>query len=156
MWNKIYLITLAAAAAAMGVLLYLPYSWLGSVTDPKNVALNFTHYANISWTFLLVSSLILLILANVLLFNTRRAWGMWATLVYFAVFTIAQSFWLEQSFFNYRQANKLPTDTFFLGSLIAVLCIVLAAIFVFFNQYLVKRMQGKMSPQVETVRQISE
>ncbi len=156
MWNKIYLILLAICVLTMGVLLYLPYSWLGSITDPRIVADNFNHYAGISRTFLFVSALVLLIAANALLFKTRKAWGLWATFVYFAVFMTAQTFWLEQSFFNYRQTNNLTDSTFFFGSFFAVVFIALAAIFVFFNQYLVKRMQTKMSPQTNTVETLPE
>lgn len=156
MWNKIYLILLAICVLTMGVLLYLPFSWLGSITDPKIIAANFSYYANISRTFLFGSSLILLVAGNILLLKTYKAWGLWAAFLYFTVFIIAQTFWLEQSFFRYRQANNLTDDTFFFGSFVAVLFVALAAILVFFDQYLVKRMQAKMSPQGKIVEPISE
>ena len=143
MWNKLYLILLAAATLTMGILLLLPNSWLGSVTDPRNVALNYTHYAGISWTFLLVSSVFLLIVANGVLLKTGKAWALWTSLLYFAGFMIAQTFWLEQNFFRYQQANNLTDSTFFLGSVYGVALIILAAVIVFFNQYLIKRMQAR-------------
>lgn len=147
MWNKLYLILLAAATVTMAVLLLLPNSWLGSITDPKIVAANFTHYSNISWTFLLVSSAFLLILGNIVLLKTGKSWAMWVSLLYFAAFMIAQTFWLEQNFFRYKQAKNLTESTFFLGSLIGVGLIALAAAIVFFNQYLVKKMlTGTPSP----------
>jgi hypothetical protein len=55
MWNKIYLIILAAAILAMGVLLYLPFSWLQSIGAPATVRDNYLYYSNISWMFLLAS-----------------------------------------------------------------------------------------------------
>ncbi len=156
MWNKIYLVLLAVCALTMGILLYLPYSWLGSITDPKIIAANFGYYANISRTFLFVSSLILLAAGNVLLFKTYKSWGLWAAFLYFAGFIIAQTFWLEQSFFRYRQANNLTDDAFFFGSFVAVLFVALAAILVFFDQYLVKRMQAKMSAPNKTFEPVTD
>ena len=146
MWNKIYLILLAVAVLTMAILQLLPNSWLGSVTDPRNVALNYTHYSNISWTFLLVSSVFLLIVANGVLLKIGKAWALWATLAYFAAFMTAQTFWLEQKFFRYQQANNLTDSAFFLGSIYGVALIFLAAVIVFFNQYLIKRMQTRNSP----------
>lgn len=146
MWNKIYLIIIAIAVLATGVLLYLPHSWLQSITAPRDVAEHYKFYANIGWMFLLISSLALLVVGNVVLWKTRRAWAMWASLLYFAVFIIAHTFWLENSFFQYKQTNNLETGAISWSPLFGVVLIVLAAIIVFFNQYLVKRMGDKMYP----------
>ena len=156
MWNKIYLILLAVAVLTMGVLMYLSYSWLGSITDPKNVAANYVYFADISWTFLMISSLVLLAAANVLLFKTRRAWALWASFLYFSVFMILQTFWLQESFFQYKKTNGLADGSFSLGAFVGVMFVALAAIFVFFNQYLVRRMQAKMFPQAAITEQIPE
>jgi hypothetical protein len=59
---------------------------------------------------------------------------------------IAQTFWLEQNFFRYQQANNLTDSAFFLGSIYGVALIALAAVIVFFNQYLIKRMQTSNLP----------
>ena len=148
MWNKIYLVILAAAVLATGVLLYFSYSWLQSKTNPQDVQANYLSYSNISWTFVLISSLVLLIAANVVLWKTRRTWAAWTTLLYFAVFTIAHKFCLDQVFFNYQQANRLTENMISFGAIFGVVLIVLAAIIVFFNQYLVKRLHDKTYPAV--------
>ena len=151
MWNKIYLVILAVAVLAMGVLLYLPYSWLQSVTAPKDVAAQYDFYSNISWIFLLISSLILLIAANVVLWKTRRSWAIWTTFLYFAVFIIAHKFWLDRAFFDFQKTNNLTESVFTFGALSGAVLIVLAAIIAFFNQYLVKRMLDKTSPSLPPV-----
>lgn len=156
MWNKIYLVVLAIAILAMGVLLYLPFSWLQSVTAPRDVAEHYKFYSNISWIFLLISSLVLLIIGNVVLWLTRRSWAMWASLLYFAVFMVAHTFWLENSFFRYKQANTSENGLISWSPLVGVVFIVLAAIIVFFNQYLVKRMRDKMYPASQPVEQLPE
>ena len=154
MWNKIYLVVLAIAILAMGVLLYFPYSWLQSITAPKDVAEHYKLYANIGWIFLLASSLALLIIGNVVLWKTRQAWAMWVSLLYFSVFIIAHTFWLENSFFRYKQTNNLESGLISWSPLFGVVLIVLAAIIIFFNQYLVKRMLDKMYPAMQPVEEL--
>ena len=147
MWNKIYLVLLLVCLLTMGVLLYLPFSWLGSVTKPEIVAVNFTHYANISRVFLFASSLVLLIAGNVVLFKNRKSWALWTTLFYFAAFMLAEGFWLEPQFFQYQQSNNLTESSFYFGSIIAIIFVVIAAIVVFFNQYLVGKIVAKLAPE---------
>ncbi len=156
MWNKIYLTILAAAVLAMGVLLYLPFSWLQSIGAPATVRDNYLYYSNISWMFLLVSSLILLIAGNVVLWKTRRSWAMWTSLLYFAVFMVAQTFWLENSFFRFKQENNFTSDAVSWSSISGVVLIALAAIIVFFDQYLVKRLPDKTYAPVQPVESLPE
>ncbi len=156
MWNKIYLTILAAAILAMGVLLYLPFSWLQSIGAPTTVRDNYLYYSNIGWMFLLVSSLILLIAGNVVLWKTRRSWAMWTTLLYFAISMIAQTFWLENSFFRFKQENNFASGAVSWSPLSGAVLIALAAIIVFFNQYLVKRLLDKTYPPVQSVESLPE
>ena len=156
MWNKVYFVILAAAVLAMCILLYLPYSWLQSVTAPRDVEAHYKFYANISWMFLLISTLVLLVLGNVLLWVTRRSWAMWATFLYFAVFMIAQTFWLENSFFRYKQANNLESGLVSWSPVVGVVLIALTAVIVFFDQYLVKRMHDKMYPPAQPLESLPE
>ena len=146
MWNKIYSVILAIAVLAMGVLLAFQYSWLQSKTAPKDVIAQYEFYSNISWLFLLFSLLVLLIAGNVVLWKTGRAWAVWTSLLYFAVFMLAHTFWLENSFFRYKQENTAENSLISWSPLLGVVLIALAAIIVFFNQYLVKRMSNKMLP----------
>ncbi len=148
MLNKIFLVILAAAIVATGVLMYLPYSWLDSITAPADVQTNYLFYSNISWMFLLISTLILLLVGNLVLWKTRRSWAMWATLAYFVVFIIAQTFWLDRAFFNYQQAKDLTRNIISFSPFSGVILVILSAIIVFFNQYLVTRLHDKMSPAV--------
>jgi len=154
MWNKIYSAVLAAAILAMSILLYLPYSWLQSVTAPKDVVVQYDFYSNISWIFLLISSLILLIVGNVVLWKTRRSWAMWTTLLYFAVFMVAYTFWLEQIFFQFQRQNNITTEVISFSPIFGIVLVVLAAIIVFFDQYLVKRLLDKTYPPLQTAESL--
>lgn len=156
MWNKIYLIALAVAILVMSVLLYFPYSWLQSITAPREVAAQYQFYSNISWMFLLISSLVLLVLGNVVLWMTRRSWAMWLSLLYFAFFIVAHTFWLENVFFRYKQSNNLESGVVSWSPIVGVVLVGLSAIIVFFDQYLVKRFQDKMYPAVPPVESLAE
>ena len=156
MWKKIYLTTLAVAILAMSVLLYLPYSWLQSVTAPKDVAAQYEFYSNICWMFLLISSLILLIVGNVVLWKTRGSWAMWTTLLYFAVFVVAYTFWLEQMFFQFQRQNNITTEVISFSPIFGIVLVVLAAIIVFFDQYLVKRLLDKTYPPLQPAESLPE
>lgn len=144
MWNKIYTGALGISFLLTAGLIYYSYTWLQSIAAPQNVVQNYENYSHNGWIFLWISSAVLLILANVVLWTTGNAWAMWATFVYFAIFILAQTFWLDQSFLHYRQQNNLTNSTFSLGIFSGVLFAGLAGVIVFFDQYIVKRMRDKM------------
>lgn len=153
MWNKIYTAVLGICFILAAGLTYYASTWLQSATKPADVVTNYNYYANNGWLFLWASSVILLILANVVLWTTRNAWAMWATLLYFALFMLIQTFWLGSSFSQYKQQNNLSENTLPLGVLFGVILIGLASVIVFFNQFLVKRMRDKMLAPTETAAQ---
>ena len=156
MWNKVYLIALAVFLVLMSVLTYISGSWLGSITKPADVAQGYISSSSMSWYLLWISTLILLILANVILWNTRKSWAFWTTLLYFVIFIILQTFWLDKSFVQYLKDNGLAPGTYTLRPLLgAVLCIG-AGIFIFFNQLFVLRMHDKMYAKAETAEPLSD
>ena len=145
MWNKIYLIALAVLILPIVFLSYYSWSWLQSIGAPQNVVSNYEYWSTLSWSYLWISTVILLIIANVLHWKTHRAWALWATFIYFATFIIVRYFWLNQSFFHYKKANNLWQGEFSIAPLFGVLLCVVAAVIVFFNQFLIKRLQDKMN-----------
>jgi len=146
MWNKIYLAVLAAAFLVMCFFTFYANSWLGSIGNPKDAIEGYEHYAGIGSLSLSISSVILLILANVILWNTRRGWALWTTLAYFAIFVILRSFWLEKS----RYSLQYPDSSFFTPALVGAGVIIAAGAVVFFNQLLNLRLNEKMYPPLET------
>ncbi len=146
MWNKIYLAVLAAAFLVMCFFTFYANSWLGSIGNPKDAIEGYEHYAGIGSLSLSISSVILLILANVILWNTRRGWALWTTLAYFAIFVILRAFWLEKS----RFSLQYPDSSFFTPALVGAGVIIAAGAVVFFNQLLNLRLNEKMYPPLET------
>lgn len=151
MWNKIYTAILGISFILSAGLTYYAYTWLQSVGSPVNVVQNFEYYANAGRMFLWTSSIILLVLANVILWTTGNAWAMWTTLIYFALFILIQTFWLDKSFLSYQQNNGIAENAFFLTAFTGIILCVLAAIGIFFDQFIVKKMYDRThQSQTET------
>ena len=155
MWNKIYLGCLAISALVLGILMYLSFDWLQSIGSPAIVVEKYNHYSNLSWVFLWISTLILMVVGNVILWKMRKSWALWTTFLYFVFFIVLQTFWLERSFFHFKQ-EKLGSDGFLFSPFFGIALIILAAIIVFFDQFLVKRLNDKMFPSEQPVEHISE
>ena len=144
MLNKIYLIALAVFVLVMSVLTYLSYGWLKSIDAPQSVVENFNYNSGNGRIFLLISSIILLVLANVILWKTRKSWAFWSTLLYFAVFLFARTFWLDRAIQQFQKDKGLVESGFSLSPFIGVITFIAIAIFIYFNQFLVTRMLDKM------------
>jgi len=156
MWNKVYLGLLAASTLLLGILMYLSYGWLKSIGAPLTVIEKYNYYSNINWLFLWISTLVLLLMGNVVLWKMRKSWALWTTLLYFVFFVVLQTFWLEQSFFHFKQENISGSGGFSFSPFFGIALIVLAAIIVFFNQFIVKRLNNKMFPPVQQVESLPE
>ena len=155
MWNKIYLGCLAVSALVLGVLMYLSFDWLKSIGSPVTVVEKYNYFSNLNWVFLWISTLILLAIGNVILWKMRKSWALWTTLLYFVFFIVLQTFWLERSFFQFKQ-EKLGSDGFLFSPFFGIVLIVLAVIIVFFDQFLVKRLNDKMFPSEQPIEHIPE
>ncbi len=155
MWNKIYLGCLAVSALVLGVLMYLSFDWLKSIGSPATVVEKYNYYSNLNWVFLWISTLILLAVGNVVFWKMRKSWALWTTFLYFVFFIVLQTFWLERSFFQFKQ-EKLGSDGFLFSPFFGIALIILAAIIVFFDQFLVKRLSDKMFPSEQSIEHIPE
>jgi hypothetical protein len=146
MFNKIYVGAAAISVIITSFLTYYSASWLGSIGSPARTIENFDYFAGASQDALWLSSIVLLILANVILWNSRRAWAMWTTLLYFAVFTVLWYFWLYPSYGHFREANNVPAAGLLSGPFLGTGILLAAAAVVFFDQFLVLRLLDKMHP----------
>jgi hypothetical protein len=92
------------------------------------------------------SFILLLVWGNVILWTTRRAWAIWASFLYFAVFIFLRFWWLEGDYMDFARRNSLTESTFSLGPLIAVVLVIGVGAFVFFDQFVMLRLVEKMYP----------
>jgi hypothetical protein len=146
MWSKIYLAFLAVSLAVMAFFAVYSLSWLQSIGDPRAAAAGFEYHSAASWPVLWISSIGLLVLANAVLWTTRRAWAMWVTFVFLAGFIALKFFWLDRSFAAFQADNNLAAAAISFGPFFAAIMIVVIAAIVFFDQFFVVRMLEKMYP----------
>lgn len=147
MWSKIYLILLGLSIAVMTFFTYYSWSWLQSPGNPADAVAGFEYHSNLAWMVLWLSAAALLMLGNSVLWVSGSAWAMWTTFLYFAVFVVVRSFWLNRSFLNFS-SHQTGIDTSVSGApLVAVILIVLAMIIVFFDKFLVVRLLAKTYPE---------
>lgn len=160
MWNKIYLVLLALAILTMCAFAYICNSWLGSIGNPVDAAKNFESYTSLYWNVLWISSALLLILANVLLWTNRKAWAMWATFLFFAVFVLLQTFWLENGYVVFQNKNNMTDKTFSAFGIVGAILCLGVGVGIFFNQFIVLRLRDKMFGEkkeaTENVQEVSE
>lgn len=145
MWTKIFLILLAVAFLVMSVLTYLSYAQLQSIGfAPKVIAESFLSYAGVYWTGLWISALALLILSNVILWLKRKAWALWLTFLFFSIFVLIRTWWLNELYAAYAKENNLAEQPLFGLGILGVLLCIATGVGIFFNQFLVLRMRDRM------------
>ncbi len=148
MWSKLYLALLVIAIAVMAFFTFYSWSWLHSIGKPMDAIDGYMFHLNISSILLWLSSAVLILLANVILWKTRHSWAVWASGLYFSVFTIARYFWLDQSYLDFSKTAGLSNSSFSAGPLFAVMLILLCGVLVFCDQYAVVRLQRTMYPPI--------
>ena len=143
MWTKIYLVSLALCIVVVGIPSYNAASWLGSIGSPVAAIEGFEHSAKWAWPLLWVTSAGLLILASALLWTTKKAWALWATFSYFAVFLFINSLWLTPSARRFADDKGIAVNAALIGPFLAAVLILLAFAIVFLDQFIILRTREK-------------
>lgn len=145
MLNKIYLVIFAVALLIMSFFTFMCYSQLQSIGfAPAQIVQNFESYNGLYKLIHLISSLVLLVISNIILWSYRRSWSLWVTFGFFAIFLLVDYWWLGDLLVAYQKANNLWQGSFYIGGLFAAIFCVIIGIGIFFNQFLVLRMRDKM------------
>lgn len=148
MWSKIYLAFLGLSIAVMAFVTYYSWSWLQSIGQPAAAVAGYEYNSGVAGTVLIISGLLLLLIANGMLWATQRAWAMWVTFTFVAVFVLIRYFWLGEAFFRFKKDNGLWDGSFSLGPVMGALLVVVAGIAIFVNQFASVRLNRKMYPPV--------
>jgi hypothetical protein len=148
MLTRIYVGGLCVAAALLGFFTYYSWSWLNSIGSPAAAAAGYEYHADLSWTFLWITAVILLFVAKGILWTTGRLWPMWATFVFFAFFVIVRDFWLHPAYLTFRQDSGLGGAAVSARPILAAVLIVVAAAIVFFEQFILLRLKAKTYPDI--------
>ncbi len=145
MFGKIYLGVLAVSTAVMAFFTCYSCSWLKSVGAPPAAIAGYDYHSTYGWTALWLTTVTLLVLGNAVFWAGGRAWAMWLTVIYFVIFTILRSFWLEPAAAAFRTTNGLSADGG-IGPMFAAVLIVLTAVVVFIDQFVLVRLRTLMFP----------
>ena len=146
MWNKLFLALFSLSVAVMAFFSYYSSSWLNSVGRPADAIAGYEYHSGLACTALVISGILLLALANGVLWATQRAWAIWATFGYVAVFLLIRYFWLGESYFRFNTENGLANSNYSFGPVFGVILIIVSALIVFANQFLSVRLYQKMYP----------
>lgn len=150
MWNRVFLIALIVAILPMAFLTYYSWDWLNSIGSPAGVVENYAYYSSLASAFLWISTVVLLVLANTVLWQSRGSWALWTTLIYFVVFVAIKYLWLDRLFTKYLTVNGIDEKGIASGILFAVVLSVAAVVLVFFNELIAVRLNKKIYPPIES------
>jgi hypothetical protein len=131
MLNKIYLVAFVVLLLPMAFLTYYAGSWLHSIGSPASVTEAYFYYSGLGWAVLWASFIILLIIANVVLWSNRKAWAVWL------------------SFLDFARRHSLTDSNFSTGPLVAAILVVGVGMLILFDQFVVLRLSEKMHPTVD-------
>lgn len=149
MLSKIYILVLVIAVLITGFLTFYAYSWFGSISSPESIIENHNFYSNLAWTSIWLSSIVLLAIANAILWQTRKLWAMWTSFAFFAVFVILHTFWLSPAFSDFQYRKNLQETSISFSPFLGIIVCLLAAIIVFFNQFIILRLHEKTFPPAQ-------
>lgn len=160
MFRKIYLALLSLSVAVMAFFTYYAWSWLNSIGAPATAAAEFQYYSWLATTVLWTSTLVLMVLANSVLWS-GKAWAIWTTFIFFTVFALLRYFGLEFAYVDFQMRTSPAGAGVLSGPVFGVILIVLMGIIAFFDQFIVLRLRAKTygvpeETVVETVETPSE
>ena len=152
MFSKIYLAALGLSIAVMAFFTYYSWSWLQSIGQPAAAVAGYQYNSNLAWITLWITSAILLLIGNAVLWTTRSAWAMWLTFLYFGVFIIIKYFWLSREFLRFSETFS----TFSARPIIGAGLIILMAAIVFFDKFIAVRLLAKTYPESTKIESETE
>lgn len=145
MFGKIYLGVLAVSTAVMAFFTCYSCSWLKSVGAPAAAIAGYEYHSSYGWTALWLTTAVLLLLGNAVFWAGGRAWALWLSAVYFALFSVLRSFWLEPTAAEFRTANGLQGEGG-IGPILAAVLIVVVFIVAFLDQFVLVRLRKLTFP----------
>ncbi|MBE7516214.1 MAG: hypothetical protein HS105_06365 [Chloracidobacterium sp.] len=143
MFGKLYIILLALAAIISSFFTYYAWSWLQSIGAPAAASEGFAYHAELAVGFLWAAVVILLAAGNAVLWRSGRSWAVWLSLAYFIIAFGALSFWLAPAYSQFLSDHNVTSASSITGPLFGVILIILMAIVVFFEQFIVVRLRAK-------------
>lgn len=153
MWPRIYFGVLAAAILAVGFFTYYSWSWLESIGRPEDAVAGYQATSGLAWTLLCITSIVLLFMAAAVMWTRDRAWALWVTFAYFAVFLAIEGFYLDREYQHLLERSTGLDAKLWATPVINVLIIIGAAVVTIAFQYLIVTLKGKFYPKAPAIDQ---
>lgn len=150
MWSKVYFGVLAVGVIAMALFTYYSWSWLQSIGAPADALEGYRYYDYLGVVTFFTTSVLLLILGNVILWLSKNAFALWTAFLYAGFFVLLKSFWLIPSMFEFCKTNGIPPFEWLPVRVISIPLVILAGVVIFLDQYFVLKLQRKMYPLILT------
>ena len=144
MWNRVFVALIIIASVVTGFLIYYAGSWLQSIGSPRDAFEGFVYYSSIPQAVLWASIVVLLIVANVVLWTSGRSWALWMTLLFVAVFVFARYAWLDYAGFGFAGQYGFDGDQLRWGFMTSLLTTAAAAGVIYFDVFLVGRLRRRL------------
>jgi hypothetical protein len=151
MWPRIYFGVLAAAILAVGFFTYYSWSWLESIGRPQDAVAGYQATSGLAWTLLCITSIVLLFMAAAVMWTRERAWALWVTFAYFAVFLAIEGFYLDHEYQQLLEQSTGVDAKLWATPLINVLTIIGAAVVTIGLQYLIVTVHRRFYPETAAV-----
>ena len=153
MWKNVYLALLVIGILVAGFFAYYAWSWLQSIGDPRAAWDGYNYHRRMGIYFMAGWTAVLVIVANVVLWNTRNAWAVWASHLYFIVFSLVIFVALHLRGTSFCIENGVcENPSKFIGFLIAFFGSVAVGLALFADQYVILRLQERMHGKAESAK----
>jgi hypothetical protein len=146
MWNKTFIATTVVFAAILGFVCLYAFSWLQSITAPIDALAGYNDLSALIWPVLWISTLVLLVIANVILAKSGSPWALWATFVFFAFFVLIRQFLLSIASLNFQRIHGFESGSVIVAPLLGILLIVGFGGVVYANHLIYMRMSRRLYP----------
>lgn len=146
MWTRIYLGVFAAAVLAVGFFNYYSWSWLQSIGRPEDAIAGYQRVSAMGWGMLCFTAIVLVFVACGTLWTTHRAWALWLTFAFFAVFVLLEGFVLDRGYQQLIERTTGIETKVWATPVISVLIVVGSAVLTLAFQYLIFLIRAKFEP----------
>lgn len=146
MIKKSFLCLLGLAAVLSAFFAFYAYSWLGSIGNPRDAFAGYEYYRQIGWMFLWPAAAVLAAVGTAVLWTTRSAWALWASFAYFAFFVLTGFYVVDRAGAAFRRSIDPSAPDYDLSLVLGAVIVIVAAIAIYFLQFLVLRLLDRMYP----------
>jgi hypothetical protein len=127
-----------------GFFSFYSWSWLQSIDRPAFAVAGYEYHADLAFYSIWFFFLALLVTGNLIFWRTQKAWALWSSLGFFAVFVFIHYFFLAESLFHFKKNAGFVDSGFSVGPFIGAATIAVIGILVFLNHLGIARLHQRI------------